>query len=43
VPHLPSNLDTNTVIMLARIVDPATLPAEPLITAVTLAELPAGG
>jgi predicted nucleic acid-binding protein len=35
-------LDTSTVIMLPRIADPATLPAEPLITAVTLAELSAG-
>jgi hypothetical protein len=28
-----------TVIMLSRITDPAVLPAEPLITTVTLAEL----
>ncbi len=35
-------LDTSTVIMLSRITDPATLPVEPLITAVTLAELTVG-
>src|SRR5690349_18196086 len=35
-------LDTSTVIMLPRIADPASLPAEPLITAVTLAELSVG-
>jgi hypothetical protein len=35
-------LDTNTVIMLARVTDAALLPAEPLITAVTLAELSVG-
>lgn len=35
-------LDTSTVIQLSRIVDAALLPAEPLITAVTLAELSAG-
>lgn len=35
-------LDTSTVILLSRITDPATLPAEPLITAVTLAELAVG-
>jgi len=35
-------LDTSTVIMLSRITDPVTLPAEPLITTVTLAELTAG-
>jgi predicted nucleic acid-binding protein len=35
-------LDTNTVILLSRITDAATLPAEPLITAVTLAELSVG-
>jgi len=42
VRHLRGILDTNTVIMLSRITDPATLPAEPLITAVTLAELSVG-
>ncbi len=35
-------LDTSTVILLPRIADPATLPAEPLITTVTLAELSVG-
>ena len=35
-------LDTSTVIALPRIPDPAMLPAEPLITAVTLAELSVG-
>ena len=35
-------LDTSTVIMLSRITEPADLPAEPLITAVTLAELTVG-
>lgn len=40
--HLRGVLDTSTVIMLSRITDPATLPAEPLITVVTLAELTVG-
>jgi tRNA(fMet)-specific endonuclease VapC len=35
-------LDTSTVIALRQITDPAALPAEPLITTVTLAELSAG-
>jgi len=35
-------LDTSTVIALRNITDPAALPAEPLITAVTLAGLSAG-
>jgi hypothetical protein len=35
-------LDTSTVIMLSRIEDPASLPVEPVITAVTLAELSVG-
>jgi predicted nucleic acid-binding protein len=35
-------LDTNTVIMLPRLTDVTLLPAEPLITAVTLAELSVG-
>jgi predicted nucleic acid-binding protein len=35
-------LDTSTVILLSRIEDPAVLPAEPMITAVTLAELSVG-
>lgn len=35
-------LDTSTVISLSRIADPELLPTEPLITAVTLAELSVG-
>ncbi len=35
-------LDTSTVILLDRLADPASLPSEPLITAVTLAELSVG-
>ena len=35
-------LDTNTVIMLSRVADATSLPEEPLITAVTLAELSVG-
>lgn len=35
-------LDTSTVILLGSLQDAATLPAEPLITAVTLAELSVG-
>jgi tRNA(fMet)-specific endonuclease VapC len=35
-------LDTSTVIMLSRITDPSVLPAEPLITTITLAELSVG-
>ncbi len=35
-------LDTSTVIVLDRLEDPGALPAEPLITAVTLAELSVG-
>jgi hypothetical protein len=35
-------LDTSTVILLSRIEDSKVLPAEPLITAVTLAELSVG-
>jgi len=40
--HERGVLDTNTVIMLSRIADPALLPVEPLITTVTLAELSVG-
>ena len=40
--HVRGVLDTSTVIMLSRITDPAALPVEPLITAVTLAELTVG-
>jgi len=35
-------LDTSTVILLQRLTDASALPAEPLITAVTLAELAVG-
>jgi tRNA(fMet)-specific endonuclease VapC len=35
-------LDTSTVILLGRLSDATTLPTEPLITAVTLAELSVG-
>jgi hypothetical protein len=35
-------LDTSTVILLQRMKDPSFLPSEPLITAVTLAELSVG-
>jgi tRNA(fMet)-specific endonuclease VapC len=35
-------LDTSTVIALRKITDPSALPAEPLITTVTLAELSVG-
>ncbi len=40
--HLRGVLDTSTVISLQQITDPAALPAEPLITTVTLAELTVG-
>jgi tRNA(fMet)-specific endonuclease VapC len=35
-------LDTSTVILLPRLTDPSALPDEPLVTAVTLAELSVG-
>ena len=35
-------LDTSTLILLARLPDATSLPAEPLITAITLAELSVG-
>jgi tRNA(fMet)-specific endonuclease VapC len=35
-------LDTSTLVLLSRLTDAAVLPAEPLITAVTLAELAVG-
>lgn len=35
-------LDTSTVILLPRLEEPGALPAEPMITAVTLAELSVG-
>jgi tRNA(fMet)-specific endonuclease VapC len=40
--YLRGVLDTSTVILLPQITDPAALPAEPLITTVTLAELTVG-
>jgi tRNA(fMet)-specific endonuclease VapC len=40
--HQRGILDTNTVIMLPRLADATLLPGEPLITAVTLAELSVG-
>lgn len=42
VRHARGILDTSTVIMLGRLDDPAVLPEEPLITAITLAELTVG-
>lgn len=40
--HPQGILDTSTVILLEKLVDAKVLPAEPLITAVTLAELSVG-
>lgn len=40
--HARGILDTSTVILLGRLDDPAVLPDEPLITAITLAELSVG-
>jgi hypothetical protein len=40
--HSRGLLDTSTVILLDRLEDPSALPAEPLISAITLAELSAG-
>jgi tRNA(fMet)-specific endonuclease VapC len=40
--HPRGILDTSTVILLERLADAKTLPSEPLITAVTLAELSVG-
>jgi tRNA(fMet)-specific endonuclease VapC len=40
--HTRGVLDTSTVILLQRIEDPSVLPAEPLITTITLAELAVG-
>jgi predicted nucleic acid-binding protein len=42
VRHARGILDTSTVILLPQLEDPATLPDEPLITTVTLAELSVG-
>ena len=41
-PHARGVLDTSTVILLGQLTDAAALPAEPLISAVTLAELSVG-
>ena len=41
-PHTRGVLDTSTVIALGRIADASVLPAQPLITTVTLAELSVG-
>jgi tRNA(fMet)-specific endonuclease VapC len=41
-PHARGVLDTSTLLLLARIEDPSVLPAEPVITAITLAELSVG-
>lgn len=35
-------LDTNTVILLSRLTDPKVLPEQPVVTAITLAELSVG-
>jgi predicted nucleic acid-binding protein len=40
--HERGVLDTSTVILLPRLDDPEALPVEPLITAITLAELTVG-
>ena len=40
--HPRGILDTSTVIMLGRLDDPSVLPDEPMITAITLAELTVG-
>jgi tRNA(fMet)-specific endonuclease VapC len=40
--HVRGVLDTNTLILLRQLEDPALLPEEPVITAVTLAELTVG-
>lgn len=40
--HSRGILDTSTVIQLSRVPDPSSLPDEPLITAITLAELSVG-
>lgn len=41
-PTVRGVLDTSTIILLERIADVSTLPEEPMITAVTLAELSVG-
>lgn len=40
--HPKGLLDTSTLILLSRLTDPAVLPDEPMISAVTLAELSVG-
>jgi tRNA(fMet)-specific endonuclease VapC len=40
--HERGVLDTSTLLLLARVADAGLLPAEPLITAITLAELSVG-
>jgi predicted nucleic acid-binding protein len=40
--HPSGLLDTNTVILLPRLADPALLPERPVISAITLAELSVG-
>ena len=40
--HQTGLLDTNTLVLLPRLYDPELLPEEPLISAVTLAELSVG-
>jgi predicted nucleic acid-binding protein len=42
MPDTTGLLDTSTLLLLARVRDPAKLPDEPLITAITLAELSVG-
>jgi tRNA(fMet)-specific endonuclease VapC len=42
VPQARGMLDTSTVILLGRVSDPASLPVESIISAVTLAELSVG-
>ena len=42
VPIVRGVLDTSTIVLLERIADVSTLPEEPMITAVTLAELSVG-
>jgi tRNA(fMet)-specific endonuclease VapC len=40
--HARGVLDTSTVLLLSRVEEAGSLPAEPLITAITLAELSVG-
>ncbi len=42
VRHQPGILDTSTVFLLQKLSDPGSLPDEPLITTITLAELTVG-